>query len=489
MKAIVVMYDSLNRHMLQPYGCEWVKTPNFERLAQKTLTFDTMYAGSLPTIPARRELHTGRYNLLHRSWGPLEPFDNSTFDILRSNGVHTHLVSDGYHYWEEGGSTYHTKYSTWQFNRGQEGDFCIADLRDKVPIPDNANIRFRKAEWLRQDWVNRFHMPNEEDMPQSKTFAGGIEFLRTNHTADNWLLQIETFDPHEPYYCPQKYRDLYPHDYDGPVFDWPPYAPAADVGEDLLRHVRCECAALHSMCDANLGRVLDIMDELNLWDDTMLIVNTDHGFLLGEHGWTGKMRMPHYDEIARLPLFVWDPRCGRKSGRRSSLVQTIDLGPTLLEYFDIERPGEMLGTPLRQTCAADTPVREAGLFGTHGDHICCTDGRYVYMRAPVKETDVFEYTHMPAHMRTPFGAEALQTITLAPPFAFTKGAPIMKINAGSKGWSKAEEFGTLLFDTTEDPTQEHAIDNKQVEKTMSEHLVRLMKEHDAPSEQFERMGV
>ncbi|MFW6303430.1 MAG: sulfatase-like hydrolase/transferase, partial [Candidatus Sumerlaeota bacterium] len=78
MRAIMIMFDSLNRHMLEPYGSDWVKTPNFKRLAEKTVTFDNAYVGSMPCMPARRELHTGRYNFLHRSWGPIEPFDFST---------------------------------------------------------------------------------------------------------------------------------------------------------------------------------------------------------------------------------------------------------------------------------------------------------------------------------------------------------------------------------------------------------------------------
>ena len=100
MRAIMVMFDSLNRRFLEPYGAKETITPNFRRLAEKSVCFDNCYAGSLPCIPARRELHTGRYNFLHRSWGPLEPFDDSVFRILKENGIHTHLVSDHGHYWK-----------------------------------------------------------------------------------------------------------------------------------------------------------------------------------------------------------------------------------------------------------------------------------------------------------------------------------------------------------------------------------------------------
>ena len=56
MKAIMVMYDSLNRRMLQPYGCDWTETPNFCRLAAHAVRFDNHYANSLPCMPARREI-------------------------------------------------------------------------------------------------------------------------------------------------------------------------------------------------------------------------------------------------------------------------------------------------------------------------------------------------------------------------------------------------------------------------------------------------
>jgi arylsulfatase A-like enzyme len=486
MKAIMVMFDSLNRHMLEPYGCDWVHTPSFRRLAERTVTFDTAYVGSMPCMPARRELHTGRYNFLHRSWGPLEPFDDSTPEILKSRDVYTHLVSDHYHYWEDGGCTYHSRYDSWDFSRGQEGDPWKANLTEDVEIPPSRNGRGRK--WIRHDWMNRHYMKREEDTCQARTFAMGVDFLRTNHRQDNWFLHIETFDPHEPYFVPRKYIDMYPHEYDGPHFDWPPYAP---VTEDprTVHHLRCLSAALHSMCDEYLGKVLDLMDELDLWKDTMLIVNTDHGFLLGEHESWGKCWMPFYQEISHMPLFIWDPRSGRRGQRRTSLVQTIDLPATLLEYFGVERPNDMQGAALRATVDCDAPVRQAGLFGVHGAHVNCTDGRFVYMRAPVRpdNTPLHNHTLMPTHMRNPFSVKELQDLQLAEPFAFTKGCRTMKTPAGA--WGDPHKFRTMLFDLAADPRQQNPIRDQAVEQRMIEHTVRLMKANDAPAEQYERLGL
>src|SRR5215216_3277515 len=135
MKAIMVMFDSLNRRLLSPYGCDWVHTPNFQRLAEKTVTFENCYVASMPCMPARRELHTGRYNFLHRSWGPLEPFDDSAPEILKQNGVYTHLVTDHVHYFSDGGATYHGRYSSYEFNRGQEGDMWKGFVQPPFEIP------------------------------------------------------------------------------------------------------------------------------------------------------------------------------------------------------------------------------------------------------------------------------------------------------------------------------------------------------------------
>lgn len=484
MKAIMVMFDSLNRHMLPAYGCEWVHAPNFQRLAARSVTFDRSYAGSMPCMPARRELHTGRYNFLHRSWGPMEPFDVSMPEILRKNGVYTHLATDHQHYFEDGGGTYHTRYDSWEFSRGQEGDPWKGQVADPV---FRENLKKMQIGMYRQDIINRQHQPTEADQPQAVTFKAGLEFIETNRAEDNWFLQIETFDPHEPFFTHKAYKDLYPHAYDGPDFDWPDYARVTETPEQIA-HVRYEYAALVSMCDAYLGRVLDAMDEYGLWDDTLLIVNTDHGYMLGEHDWWAKSIQPWYEELIHTPLFIWDPRSRKQGERRHSLVQTIDLPATLLEYFEQDIPPSMQGRSLRAVIDDDSPIRETALFGIHGGHVSITDGRYVYMRAPATEanTPLFEYTLMPTHMREMFSVQELQHVELADPFTFTQGCKVMKIPARG---SQAHRFGTLLFDLQTDPNQNVPIFDDTLERQWIARLVEAMQANDAPAEQYERLGL
>ena len=121
MKTTLLLFDSLPLKSLSCYGGSH-PTPNFDRLAAQSLKFNRHFVGSLPCMPARRDLQTGRLNFLHRSWGPLEPFDISATGLMRKAGIYSHLVTDHYHYFENGGATYHTAFDSWDFIRGQEAD-------------------------------------------------------------------------------------------------------------------------------------------------------------------------------------------------------------------------------------------------------------------------------------------------------------------------------------------------------------------------------
>ncbi len=487
MNVVTVMFDSLNRHLLPNYGCDWTCAPNFRRLAGRSVTFDRSYVCSMPCMPARRDQLTGRPNFLHRSWGPLEPFDDSVPRMLREAGVSSHLISDHYHYWETGGATYHTEYTTWQFFRGQEGDPWMGQMSEPRR-PERVVGRTDAGGPMRQDFVNRGFIRNEEQWPISQTFAAGIDFLERNGRDDGWFLQIETFDPHEPFYAHRKFQDLYPHDYDGDHFDWPAYRPVTESPAEI-EHCRRQYAALLSQCDSKLGDVLDVFDRDGLWSDTMLIVWTDHGFMLGEHDCWAKCWMPFYEEVAHTPFFVWDPRCGQTGERRRALVQpAIDLGPTLLEAFGLSPTADMTGVPLRETIAHDAPVRQAGLFGIHGGQVNVTDGRYVYWRGPARDDNqpLHNYTLMPADMRRMWPPERFRDVVLAEPFAFTKDCPTLKTRAGGRNM---HEYGHRLYDLETDPGQHQPLEAPDLESRMIDHLVRLMNECDAPVEQFERLGL
>lgn len=497
---MVVMFDTLCRHFLPSYGNDWVSAPNFDRLTKVTTQFDNFYVGSMPCMPARREMHTGRYNFLHRSWGPLEPFDDSMPAILDANGIHAHKVTDHQHYWEDGGATYHQRFTTFDFVRGQEGDKWIGDV-EKLRDEKLAHGRWPENQWTkmaRQDLINRQVMSTSEEQPQHITFDLGLEFIERNFEADNWFLQIETFDPHEPFFSQDEFKEMYPHEYVGPEFDWPPYRELRE-DQQSVEHIRYLYASLLAFCDQQLGRVLDAFDRYELWDDTMLLVNTDHGFLMGEHDWWAKVINPFFQEIAHIPFWAYDPRLPSEKGKRSNaLTQTIDLPATILDYFDLSRPDNMQGRSIFGSRDDHNASREAALFGVMGGHVNVTDGRYVYMRGNVTEDNspLFEYTLMPARMRGMFSPKELTNWEESAGFGFTKECKLMKIPSrvpkmftSKDNPAGAGRMSTMLFDTHADPGQLTPIYDPVLESRMIRLMLREMARNDSPAEQYVRLGL
>jgi arylsulfatase A-like enzyme len=497
MRVIFVLFDSLTRAALECYGSGGIATPNFRRFADRAVTFDTHYVGSLPCMPARRDLHTGRLNFLHRAWGPLEPFDRSFPELLRAAGVYTHLVSDHYHYWEDGGATYHNRYSSWEFIRGQEWDRWKAMVQPPLerfremyhPVQQPASPNDGRL----QAMVNREFMRAEQDYCCPRTFAAGFEFLDVNRRSDGWLLQLECFDPHEPFHAPARFRERYPTGYHGPVLDWPRYKRVIESADEI-DELRANYAALVTMCDEYFGRLLDYLDRHDMWRDTAVVVTTDHGFLLAEHDWWGKNRMPFFNELAHIPLLVWHPDHAAHGGeRRSALTQTIDVMPTLLDLFGVAAPPTVEGHSLLPLLERDGRVRDAALYGMFGAGTNITDGRYTYFRYPEDMTrqPLYEYTLMPMHLKSMFTLECLRGAQLAPPFGFTDGVPVVKDqpvgHVGQEGGY--EDTTTVLYDLAADPQQQRPFRDEAIEAGLIAQMVRLMRGNEAPPEALTRLGI
>jgi arylsulfatase A-like enzyme len=505
-RAIFVLFDSLNRLALGCYGGA-VPTPNFDRFAARAVTFDTHYVGSLPCMPARRDIHTGRLNFPHRSWGPLEPFDNSFAEILKRKGVHTHLVTDHAHYFEEGGATYHTRYSTWDFIRGQENDPWKAMVqpplerfREKFSerhYPFGAEIDASSHMRL-QHAVNREYMREEADYPGPRCFASALEFLEVNRDADNWFLQIECFDPHEPFDAPDRFRKAFQTGWNGGVLNWPYYEHVTNSAEEIAE-IRANYAALVAMCDDYFGRLLDFMDRAGMWEDTVLFLTTDHGYLLSEHDWWGKNLQPYYEEISHIPLIVHHPGLNSLAGRRlAGLTQTYDLMPSILDCFGLEAPEEVQGESIFKLMRGEVAARPVGIFGMFGGPIGATDGRHAYYLYPedLYAPGLHEYTLMPAHIRSMMSPAELQTAELVRDFGFTKEMPVLKIDAlrdarriPNVDGRVFENHGTKLFDLKLDPQQQHPLRNPLVERRLRDGIADVLRAHDAPPELFARYGL
>jgi hypothetical protein len=210
--------------------------------------------------------------------------------------------------------------------------------------------------------------------------------------------------------------------------------------------------------------------------------------------------MPVYQEIAHIPLIIYHPDFSDKAGeRRETLTQTIDIMPTLLDIHGADIPSEVTGKSLLPILSKDNPIRETAIFGFFGASCNITDGQHVYFRYPENLTaeNLYEYTLMPTRMTSRFAIDELVDATLNPPFSFSKGVPVLKLNTKSNEDGLAvecqgmafEDCVSALYNIRTDPHQEFPIDNPKVEEQLVTEMGNHLRKTDAPKEMFDRLGV
>ena len=476
------MLDSLNRHYLPLYGGTQVRTPNIERLAERGVVFENHFCCSMPCMPARRDLFTGHANFLETPWSPIQPWDNCLQPALnQQRGVYSHLITDHYHYFHAGGECYHNQFSSWEFLRGQESDVW-RPLVDQTKTPPFIGKNTRPY------WVNRYFMntENDEDYSTPQCFMRAIDFLEHNGHSDQWHLHLECFDPHEPFACPQKYREEFNDPWDDKElhFDWPDYAPVKE-NEDAIKHIRACYAGTLRMADFWLGKLLDKIDKLNLWNDTVIVLSTDHGHLLGEHGYWAKNYMFDFKELVHIPLVICSPVSSPR--RSSALTSTLDLMPTFMELHHTETPEHVHGKSLCPLLEKEDRHHDALLYGYFGKDVNLTDGQYTYCRQPEKFSTVHHHTAMPVNFA---GSESRKNLTNADMGSFLKsanGIPHYRFSVPSKRHHNAPDYNPI-YDINIDPGQAHPLQNKTLENKLAKQMYHLLQKYDAPECQYNRLG-
>ncbi len=501
MRSVLFLSDSVNRRFLRLYEESGMCLPNIERLALRSAVFENHWTGSAPCMPARRDLMTGRYNFLERSWGPIEAFDHTLPQVLRTAGVWSHMVTDHYHYMEIGGENYCQMFDSWILHRGQEWDPCVSRTRP-LDIPEHY------GKIVPQYWYNRTQFAQDETQyPSAKTITEAAQWLEENHDSDNFLLWIEAFDPHEPFDVPQRFLDMVGDDYSDKLFLWPEYKQADRAGltNEALRHINKRYMALLLMTDHYLGKVLDVMDRYDMWKDTAFLYTTDHGYMLGEHDYLAKNYMPAYNEVFHIPLLVHLPGDVGAGERIQALTQNIDVMPTLLELYGVDSGAcrnPMHGKSWLPLLRGEAEkLRDCVLYGYFGKQVNLTDGRYTYFRSPNKENRPLNvYTTIPTDIRRYFDAERLDPtkLTCGRFLSWTR-YPVYSIPADAVfdnddgtlrfiylyDWEQEDQ----LYDLEEDYAQQTNLIQSRPDQVrrLAEMMRRAMEEYDAPREQFQRM--
>lgn len=495
--AIVVLLDSLNRHMLGAYGGTEFETPNLDRFAGDAVRFTRHYTGSLPCMPARHDILCGALDFLWKAWGSVEIWEDAITYGLREKGVVTQLISDHPHLFETGGENYHCDFTAWDYQRGHEGD-AWKTRSD----PSWAGAPAFGRSWMPYD-SSRGWFRGEADFPGPKTMAAATRWVEENAGAhERFFLFVDEFDPHEPFDTPEPWASKYDPDWQGAHLIWPPYVVGAQkrgvIDARQARQIRSQYGAKLSMIDHWLGKLLDAIDAKGLADDTMVVICTDHGHYLGEKDIWGKPGCPIYQPLGHIPLMIRAP--GVAAGACEALTTAVDIFATLADVFDVSLRQRTHGRSLMPLLRGEAAsVRDWLLTGVWGREVVLVTGAHKYVRGPAGDNGPLSmlsnrWSTMPTH-----GAvDPRAALPLPDHRAFLDRMPGSDVPVIHQTWAAGDPIpywarfrptGNYVFDLEDDPAEAHNLAGQPIEAQLAEQLRAALVELEAPKTQFQRLGL
>ena len=370
LNVLLIVTDDMNND-LGCYGHPRVQSPHIDRLAHRGMRFDRAYCQVTVCNPSRVSMLSG-----------LRPDKTKVFTLSEQTRSHLgdwvmlpeYFRKQGY-FTAQVGKIYHTKDGyedprSWDVEIREFGKRPPEEEIIKTDDPDGPGKHTNDWSWLKTpddktpDGIvaRRAVKIMAESVEQGKSFFIGAGFRR----------------PHAPFAAPKKYFDLYPPN----TLDLPKIVPAGYY-ENLLpaainytapekpltdqqqRELIASYYACNSFVDAQVGVLLDAVDSLKLWDNTVIVFVSDHGYHLGDHGgfWH---KLSLFEESARVPLIVYAPKMKAAGQSTTQLVELIDLYPTLIALAGLPTHGSLDGVNFGPVL--DDPVAEtkAGAYSMVG---------------------------------------------------------------------------------------------------------------------------
>jgi arylsulfatase A-like enzyme len=391
---VLIVVDTLRADHV--YG-KRAQTPNIDALARSGLSFTSVHPEAMPTVPARNSILSGRrtfpFRHWHRhdglpefpGWEPIERVRLSFTSALRRAGYWTGYVTDNpFVGFARPYEPLRRSFDTFVRRGGQVGGRATGvsarEIRHWIPdwLAQHAELRLRTIRYL----ANGNYAHDETRSFSARVFRSAADELDVARRHRPFALVVDTFEPHEPWTPPRRYVDLYGDpDYRGvePIrqLNLPAdrYLPD-DERATTLERMRALYAAEVTLTDRWLGVFMDRLHDRRLESDTIVMLVSDHGFFLGEHGLTGKLSEHLHPELTHVPLIVVHPagrRAGEWSGYRAS---THDIGPTLLASAGVRPPASMDGVDLGPLLTGGAPPRREHSIGGYSDSFYVRDDQW-----------------------------------------------------------------------------------------------------------------
>ncbi len=404
--VLFIAIDDQNDWVGPPGGHPLVKTPCMDRLAARGTTFLNAHVQSPLCNPSRTSLMlslrpttTGVYGL--SPWFRTLPqwqYRVTLPQHFKAHGYRTFTTGKIYHGGVGGPQQRAAEFDVW----GPPGGVGVKPEKKLIPpTPMGAHPLM--------DWGVFPH--RDEDKQDFKVASWAVEQLRTMPKDQPFFLATGFFLPHVPCYATQKWFDLYPDDDsvlaavkeddrdDTPRFSWylhwclpePRLKWMRDNSQ--WRNLVRSYLACTSFIDAQVGRLLDALEEAGLADNTIVVLWSDHGYHLGEKDITGKNTL--WERSTRVPLIFAGP--GVKAGQRCTRpTELLDMYPTLVELCGLTERDDLEGISLVPQLRDATAKRERPAITSHnqGNHGIRSE-RWRYIRYADGTEELYDHQNDP----------------------------------------------------------------------------------------------
>ncbi len=425
---VLIMADQLIPAMTGPYGNGIARTPNLDRLAARSTVFDAAYSPCPICSPARMAMMTGKHvSRIHcnDNTSILASDEPTVCHYLSAAGYDTVLSGKMHFIGPDQLHGYRTRLTTDVY----PSDFTWLNSREKgtkhASIHENPIAIDYVSEGV---GVRQWSMQLDFD---EETSFRALEYLRSKRSKPSGTLQkkqpprddtpffltVSYQHPHEPFHCQQKHWDLYegveipiPHypedmdeqytSFDRSLNTWHGCNQVDLRNPDSLRALHRSYLASVSYFDEKVGEILAALDDLGLADDTIVMLTSDHGDMLGWRGMVQKRCF--YEQSARIPLMISFPESmARTPARISEPVSLMDMFPTVLECAGIDEWLPIDGRSLLPYCRGDIPKDRAVIVENHSEAtttpcFMVRKGRYKYTLIHGAETQLFDIEDDPS---------------------------------------------------------------------------------------------
>lgn len=417
MNVVVICIDTLRADIVQHTYPVRVATPSLDALAAESAVFTAAFGEGEPTIPVRRAFFTGmrsfpwRFDFdtaglwpTGRGWHKIPPDQPTLAEVLLQHGYKTALISDTYHTFKPT-MNFTRGFVTYEFIRGQESDNwqggTIASIAEQARRHVPAELHPAEHAVLLAYLFNNRARRSADDWTSARVFRTALDWLDANHRDTPFFLWVESFDPHEPWDPPRAYADRYYPDLgpEGRDYIFPQLAPQMSAAE--AERVKALYFGEVTFVDHWIGRLTEQLHALRLLDDTLVMVVSDHGTELLDHGRFSKSAPHLFAHNTQLVWFIRHPEGAGRGQAIDAFVQDHDLFPTILDILGLP-PAKVDGQsawPL--LTGAPTPRRDHIITGW-GSYAAVRDREWNYtvnFEEPTAATHLYHLPTDPLELR------------------------------------------------------------------------------------------